>query len=118
MARNVYMATRNVVARYRERLNEMRDYLLSYGDVRWAPVLEQWIVELDQCAGWAQLSDHARRTLKATGGMGSLGDLSISPANGHSIANDRAAIGEASGRLWEMTRQLYDDALAVTQSKG
>src|SRR5687767_3255931 len=95
------------VTRYRTVLKHIHDYLASFEDARWAPVLERWIEELGDCATTESVQEHARRTIKATGGMGSLGDLSISAANGHAISDDVDEIGRASETLWQMTAELY-----------
>jgi hypothetical protein len=56
--------------------------------------------------------------MKVTSGMGSLGDLSIYPGNGHKISNDRAEISRASKGLWDMTEELYEAAKAIVDEIG
>ena len=54
--------------------------------------------------------------MKACAGMGSLGDLTIAPDNGHTVPNDPVAMSSASRGLWVMTDQLYELALQVRSS--
>lgn len=92
---------------YRNILTRLRDYLASYGDTKWKGRIEDWLQELDSIASIHALRSHLERSQRATGGMGSLGDLTICPQNGHSIRNDRTAISEASSGLWGLTSELY-----------
>lgn len=102
----------NITA-YRQLLREIRDYLVSYEDRRWTPVLEEWSAELEGEVPPNFLIEHLQRSMKATGGMGSIGDLYIAPENGHRIADDPAAIDAASERLWSMTAALYKEAKSL-----
>ncbi len=70
---------------YRDILARTHDYLASYRDDIWAPRLETWLTELDRVKTSGDLRSHAERSRQFSAGMGSLGDLSISPRNGHAI---------------------------------
>lgn len=106
------------IARYVALLQRIRDYLVTFGDEYWAPLLNEWLAELGDDVSDAYLREHASRSMKATSGMGSLGDLSISPGNGHKISNDREEISRASNRLWDMTEELYVAAKAIVNDIG
>ena len=92
---------------YKSTLKDIHSYLTSFEDRYWAPVLARWIAELETDLSPSELHQHVQRTLNATGGMGSLGDLSIAPINGHRIAGDRDEISRASEKLWQMVARLY-----------
>jgi hypothetical protein len=95
---------------YREILGRTADYLTSYRDAVWAPRLEAWLNDLDRVKTNGDLRGHAERSRAATFGMGSLGDFSITPGNGHAIAGDRKEIGAASSALWSLALELYDES--------
>jgi len=94
-------------AAYRGLLTRIRDYLLSYGDTKWSARLEGWLRELDGSGSPNSLRSHVERSQRATGGMGSLGDLTICSQNGHSIADDRTLITAASKGLSALMTELY-----------
>jgi len=96
--------------RYDQGLRQIYDYLIGWCDHRWAPIIAGWLDVLSPDMSPMLLLAHVKRSMKATGGMGSLGDLSISPGNGHQIENDRVAIGEASEKLWKLTAKLFQAA--------
>ena len=95
------------IVTYREILTRIRDYLGIYNDTRWRARVEEWLRELDDVKSSQALLTHLERSQRATGGMGLLGDLTICPQNGHTIANDRMLISEASTGLWSLTSELY-----------
>ena len=101
------------ITRYKQVLIEIRDYLASFGDRLWTPVLDEWLTDLDSDLPLTGLVSHVRRSLMATGGMGSLGDFYIAAENGHSISDDPAESSRASQRLWNMTSRLYQEAIAI-----
>jgi hypothetical protein len=81
---------------YRGILIRIRDYLRNYEDRKWSARLDGWLDELDSITPLNALRAHVERSQRATGGMGSLGDLTICPQAGHAIANDRDAMSAAS----------------------
>jgi len=50
--------------------------------------------------------------------MGSLGDFSIAPENGHAIQSDRRQISEASRVLWKLTAELFQDSVRLLNTIG
>jgi len=100
-------------SRYREILTRIRDYLLIYADQKWSGRVDEWIHELNESSSPKSLRLHIERSQKATSGMGSLGDLTICPQNGHRIQNDRQLISEASNGLWALTSELYQESKAL-----
>lgn len=95
------------ITTYLDVLTRIREYLRSYDEKKWSTRLDEWIRELRGIDSTKALRIHIERSRRATGGMGSLGDLTICPQAGHAIVNDRAAISAASQQLWSMTSQLY-----------
>lgn len=61
--------------RYRQRLVTTREYLRSYDDRLSAPLLDDWIIDLDRCSPNADLLAQVNQTQNRTGGMGSLGGI-------------------------------------------
>jgi hypothetical protein len=101
------MEPRIDIGRYRELLHRIRQYLSGYGDRRWPPILDEWLAELAACEGSStRLEEHLRRTRRAVSGMGSLGDVFISPESGHRIADDDETVHEANGDLLSLVRSL------------
>ena len=101
------------IANYKTILVELIDYLATFHDSRWVPTLQRWVVELDECTSVSELRAHATRSVAASHGMGSLGDFSICPQNGHMIANDRHQMSQASRGLWQLTARLYEESQQV-----
>jgi|ERR1041385_1462027 hypothetical protein len=98
------------VTTYRSILTDIRDHLRRYDERRWSARLDDWLRELDHIHSPDELRSHLQRSQKATGGMGSIGDLTICPQAGHAIANDPAVIAAASKQLWALVSELYSEA--------
>jgi hypothetical protein len=94
------------LARYKKLLKELQCFLELYAETKWANRLRQWVSELDGLTldgGTA----HLRRTQKALGGMGSIGDIVICPENGHSILNEEVQVNDANERLRKFISDLF-----------
>jgi threonine aldolase len=98
------------LAAYRDVLTRIRDYLRIYGEDKWTARVDEWLRELADIRSLSALRTHVERSKRATGGMGSLGDLTICRQNGHIIENDVRKITEASQGLHALTAQLYHEA--------
>jgi hypothetical protein len=94
--------------RYKELLKELQRFLERYAEIKWATRLQQWVSELDGLT-LDREQDHLRRTQKALGGMGSIGDIVICPENGHSISNEEAQIDDANERLKKFVSDLFNE---------
>lgn len=93
-------------ARYKELLKELQFFLERYAEIKWANRLRDWVNELDGLT-WDGAANHLRRTQKALGGMGSIGDIVICPENGHSVSNEEAKVNEANERLRKFVSDLF-----------
>ncbi len=94
------------LARYKELLNELQVFFERYAETKWANRLREWVHELDGLT-WNGATDHLKRTQKALGGMGSIGDIVICPENGHSISNEEAQVNEANERLKKLVSDMF-----------
>src|ERR1700692_2256227 len=75
--------------KYGRLLSDLHSHLSQYGERHWAPILQQWIADLEQLervqtpiSGYAA---HLSRTKDSFGGMGSLNDVAIAPQVGYKI---------------------------------
>ncbi len=103
--------------RYSELLKELRDHLARFEDRRWPPLLGAWLRELERSERQQDVVktgvDHLRRTQRALGGMGSIGDVVICPEAGHAIANDENEIRNANDRLLELVMAIDREISAL-----
>jgi len=97
------------ITAYRDVLTRIRDYLRIYDEKKWSSRVDEWLRELDDIKTPSALRTHVERSQRTTGGMGSLGDLTICPQNGHIIEHDVKRITEASQGLYRLTAELYQE---------
>jgi hypothetical protein len=95
-------------AHYKELLLELHQHLVGVSEKKWAERLQEWIKELDG-ADKDGVINHLKRTQKALGGMGSIGDIVICPENGHSIPSDEDQINRANERLKGLVSNLFSE---------
>jgi hypothetical protein len=85
-------------------LRELNTLLTSVGETFWA----QWAARAaDRIASGGDFRD----VRGVFGGMGSLNDLVIHPANGHAVADDEVAA--VNQRLKELREKIYAESQAV-----
>jgi predicted DNA-binding protein YlxM (UPF0122 family) len=106
------------VKEYRRLLEETKNHLEKYAEKRWSSRLSEWIAELDSLSGPA-ISNHVKRTQRALGGMGSIGDVVISPEAGHKISTDEGEIEKANRRLIQLVQALDNEvSILLRMSTG
>lgn len=107
------MATsRLTLARYRELLGALERHLRANGVPHWPPILAEWLSQLDaleQRGGRESLLAHLMEAKKATGGMGSLGDIVICPESGYSVGPDERQIKAANAELLRLVHELFKE---------
>lgn len=92
---------------YRARLVKVRRYLAEIRDGRWPRVLDEWLRDLPTAAGSPdRLEEHLKRSRRGISGMGSLGDLYITPEAGHLVAADDSSIRQANNGFLVLVRDL------------
>jgi len=101
-----------MVSRYAETLKELHSFLSRYREQVWAPILEKWITELEHLQRTAktspQITEHALRTRRSIGGMGSIGDISITPQPGYRVWAWTWNVSRVNRRLHRLVSALYD----------
>ena len=88
-----------VDAELRTVLAELQDLLDDVGERFWA----RWARERAAALAWGRLEPHDLRYV--LGGLGSLNDLVLHPANGHDI--DRDDVDELNARLTRLRAHLW-----------
>ena len=87
-------------------MGDLADLLSSYGEAHWADWVRR---DMEKIRRYQQ---HGLESmLMAFGGMGSLTDVYIHPANGHPIGPDQ--IDQANQELARLTSTVYSDASAL-----
>lgn len=101
---------------YRRALEAIGAYLARFGVRDWPERLRAWVSELDAAVEARQgdrIVAHVARSQRATGGMGSLGDIFISPEAGDQISGDEHAIRQANDQLNVLVNELYRQTLTL-----
>jgi hypothetical protein len=104
------------IRKYRELLSNIRSLFDAYGEFDWASTISRWIDELDAAVAnnsHVEIEKNMARTKKSLGGMGSIGDVVISPEAGHKIASDMTTTDNANERLLALVHQLWDELLPI-----
>jgi hypothetical protein len=108
--------------RYRRLLEQIRSHLIAHGVQVWPATLDSWLRELNALVGSQgskrALEQHVMRSRKATGGMGSLGDIVICLQAGHRISDDEGAISDASATLRQLVSALYAETTTLLRTLG
>lgn len=76
--------------RYRAALAEVAAFLREVGEVSWVWRIDRWLNDLDvieRAGDQGACCRHIHRSWFFTLGMGSLGDLTIGPHNGHAAVD-------------------------------
>ncbi len=101
---------------YRRTLEALRVHLTRFGVREWPARLERWLAELDVAVEASQadaIVAHIGRSQRATGGMGSIGDVFISPEAGDRVPSDDLAIRLANDQLNALVNTLYQLTLSL-----
>jgi hypothetical protein len=108
--------------RYRRLLEQIRSHLIAYGVQVWPGTLDSWLHELNGLNGSlgseGALVQHVMRSRKATGGMGSLGDIVICPQAGHRISDEEGEIRDVNATLRRLVSTLYAETTTLLSTLG
>jgi len=101
------------IEQYELALVALRDFLKASGANAWAQRLALWVTDLHTISrDTSALCNHLHRSWFATGGMGSLGDITLCEENRNTIPPHLASFDEAN----QSRRALVETLFLVTRA--
>jgi len=109
--------------RYGTTLLKIETFLRECCVKNWPDRLADWQIQLRKLQEATpydeqRLREHLTRSRKATGGMGSLGDIFISPSAGDCIADNPAEIAATNSQLKTLIHALYEISDRLLSSRA